>query len=150
MAHRLILVVVSSSFLLASASAAVGTISASDLWRAGKYEQAIDAGKAANTAEGLSVAARAAVSDMMTRIPPCLDCVHRAQDLARKAIVADPKAPLPRVYLAVSLGYEARIVGLLASQSRGISEESKSSLETAIASDPKNALAVATLGRLEY
>ncbi|HEY5237943.1 MAG TPA: hypothetical protein VIJ62_06130 [Rhizomicrobium sp.] len=83
---------------------------------------------------------------MMTRIPPCLDCVLRAQDLARRAIAADPKAPLPHVYLAVSLGYEARIVGLLESQSKGIPEESKSALEAAIAFDPKNTLAIATLG----
>jgi tetratricopeptide (TPR) repeat protein len=146
MVHRWIWVALASFFLSVSASAAIGPDTAPELWRAGKYEQAIEAGTAANTAEGLSVAARAAVSDVMTRIPPCLDCVHRAQDLARKAIAADPKAPLPHVYLAVSLGYEARIVGLLESQRKGLGEESKSALEAAIAADPKNAFAIATLG----
>lgn len=136
-----------SVFLGAPAVAAGGPdSSALELWRAGKYEQAIEAGKAANTAESWSVAAGAAVSDIMTRIPPCLDCVRRAQDLARRAIAGDPKAPLPHVYLAIALGYEARIVGLLESRRRKLAEDSKSALDVAIAADPKNAFAVATLG----
>lgn len=129
-----------------SASAATAPDQPYELWRDGKYDQAIQVGEATNTPEGLSVAARAALSDMMMRIPPCLDCVHRAEDLARKAIAADPKAPLPHVYLAVSLGYEARIVGMMEAQRQGISDTVKKALDTAIADDPKNSFAIATLG----
>jgi tetratricopeptide (TPR) repeat protein len=147
MVHRWKGIVLGSLLLAASSSAAAAAADALlELWRTGKYEQAIEAGEAADTAQSLSLAARAAVSDMMMRIPPCLECVHRAQALARKAIAADPKAALPLTYLAVSLGYEARIVGLLESQRKGLAGESRSAIDAAIAADSKNSFAVATLG----
>lgn len=146
MRRGLACLVLGSIFLGASTLAAVGPNAIYELWRAGEYEQAIKAGTVENTPESLSIAARAAVSDMMMRVPPCLDCVHRAEEAARTAIAADPKAALPHIYLAVALGYEARIVGLLRSQQKGIPEESRNALGAAIAADPKNAFAIATLG----
>ncbi len=141
-----VLAVLGSIFFSVSASAAGEPNPALEFLRAGKYEQAIEAGKAQNTAKGLSIAAYAAVSDIMLRIPPCLDCVHRAEDLARQAIAVDPKAPLPHVYLAVSLGYETRIIGALESQRKGLAKEMKSALDYAIAADPKNTFAITSLG----
>jgi hypothetical protein len=117
-----------------------------DLWREGKYDQAIAAGQAQKTPDGLSVAARAAVSDMSLRIPPCLECVMKADAIVRKAIAADPKASLPKIYLAAVLGYHGRIAGMLESQRQGFGEESKKVLEDALAVDPKNPLLLATMG----
>ena len=42
---------------------------------------------------GATLAARAALSQLMLHIPPCLECARRAEQLARDAIKADPTAP---------------------------------------------------------
>jgi len=117
-----------------------------DLWRDGKYDQAMAAGEAQKTPEGLSVAARAAVSDMSLRIPPCLDCVTKAEAIVRKAMAADPKAVLPKIYLAAVLGYEGRIVGLMQAQSKGFAGQSQKALQDGLAIEPKNPLLLATMG----
>ncbi|HEY4124447.1 MAG TPA: hypothetical protein VGM36_07520, partial [Rhizomicrobium sp.] len=114
-----------------------------DLWSQGKYEEAIKSGLAENTPEGLSVAARAAVSDMTMHTTPCMDCVKRAEDLSRKALAADPKAALPTIYLAAALGYRGRIIGLMAAQSAKLGEQSKQAIEDAMAAHPKDAELVA-------
>lgn len=119
---------------------------ANELWRSGKYEQAIGAGLVDKSPAGATTAARAAVSEMMLHTSPCLDCVHRAELLARAAIKADPGAPSAHVYLAVALGYEARILGALQAARRGLARESRNELEAALKLDPANALALATLG----
>ncbi len=117
-----------------------------DLWTQGKYEEAIKSGLAENTPEGLSVAARAAVSDMTMHTTPCMDCVKRAEDLSRKALAANPKAALPTIYLAAALGYRGRIIGLMAAQSAKLGEQSKQAIEEAMAAHPKDAQLIATMG----
>jgi hypothetical protein len=117
-----------------------------ELWRSGKYEQAIASGVADKTPAGATLAARAALSQLMLHIPPCLECARRAEQLARDAIKADPTAPAAHVYLAVALGYEARIVGALAAARDGLARQSRHELEAALHAEPQNALALATLG----
>jgi tetratricopeptide (TPR) repeat protein len=117
-----------------------------DLWNQGKYEEAIKAGLAEKTPEGLAVAARAAVSDMTMHAPPCLPCVERAEDLSRKALAADPKGALPTIYLAATLGYRGRIIGLMASQSTKLGEQSEQAIKDALALHPKNAQLIAAMG----
>ncbi|HEY5238892.1 MAG TPA: hypothetical protein VIJ62_10970 [Rhizomicrobium sp.] len=117
-----------------------------DLWRDGKYDQAIAAGEAQKTPEGLSVAARSAVSDMSLHIPPCLDCVNKAEVVVRKAMAADPKAVLPKIYLAAVLGYEGRLIGLMQAQSKGLAGQSQKALQDGLAIEPKSPLLLATMG----
>jgi hypothetical protein len=117
-----------------------------DLWSQGKYEEAIKSGLAENTPEGLSVAARAAVSDMTMHTTPCMECVKRAEDLSRKALAANPKAALPTIYLSAALGYRGRIIGLMAAQSAKLGEQSKQAIDDALAVHPKDAQLIATLG----
>jgi len=117
-----------------------------DLWTQGKYDEAIKTGLAENNAEGLSVAARAAASDMTMRTKPCLECTTRTEELARKALAADPKAALPTIYLAGALGYRGRIIGMMASQSAKLGEQSKAAIEAALAAHPKDAQLLATMG----
>ena len=78
------------------------------LYAAGRYEDAMKAGAALGTAQGFTVAARAALADAQTRDQPCLACLRRAEGFARRAVAADPNMPDAQTYLAVSLGYEAR------------------------------------------
>ncbi len=117
-----------------------------DLWVQGKYDEAIKAGLAANDADGLAVAARAAASDMTMHTTPCMDCVKRTEELARKALAASPKGALPTIYLAAALGYKGRILGLMASQREKLGEQSRQALEDALAAHPNEAQLLATMG----
>jgi hypothetical protein len=115
------------------------------LYQAGKYEQAIAAGTLEATALGYATAARAALADAMLK-SPCLECLKRAADLSHKSIVADPKLSDAYVYLAVSLGYQARIIGPLRAQLGGYPDEARRNLDKALRADPENAWALAALG----
>src|SRR6185312_14198347 len=63
-----------------------------DIYATGRYDEAMRAG-----------AASAALADATTRPSPCLDCLYRAEEFARKAIAADPRLVEGHVYLAVAM-----------------------------------------------
>ena len=116
------------------------------LYAHGDYEQAVRLGEASHTAPGLAVAARAVLADEVLRETPCLSCLERAEALARQAVAADPHFALGRVWLAVALGYEARIIGSVKARVKNSPAQSRTALDAAIAEDPKNAFAVSALG----
>ncbi len=115
------------------------------LYQAGKYQQAIAAASAEDGAPGFTLASRAALADAVVRAP-CLDCLKRAEALARKAVARDPNLADAHVYLAVSLGYQARITGPVKARLAGDAEQAKSHLDIALAREPQNAWALAALG----
>ena len=115
------------------------------LYQAGKYEPAIAAAVAQNNATGFALAARAALGEALTQ-KPCLSCLQRAEGFARKAIAADAHLPDGHTYLAVCLGYQARIIGTVRARLAGYAEDSKTNLDVALASDPHNVLALMALG----
>lgn len=119
---------------------------AMDLWTKGKYDDAIKQGLSENSPEGLSIAARAAVSDMMLHTTPCMDCINRAEDLSRKALAADPKASVPTLCLVAALSYRGHLIGLIASQNAKLGEISKQTIEDALAAHPKDPQLLAALG----
>ena len=112
----------------------------------GDYEQAERVGEASHTAPGLAIAARAVLADAVLRDTPCLACLERAESLARQAITADPHHAFGQVWLAVALGYQARIIGSVKARMNNSPAQSKAALETAVSDDPKNAFAVSALG----
>lgn len=112
----------------------------------GDYEQAARLGEAAHTAPGLAIAARAVLADEVLRDTPCLPCLERAESLSRQAVAADPHYALGQVWLAVALGYQARITGAVKARMKNAPAQSKAALETAVADDPRNAFAVSALG----
>jgi len=116
------------------------------LYKAGQFAQAEAAGVAQNDSAGLAIAARAVLAENAMRDQPCLDCLHHAEDLARRAIAADPKIPEGHIYLAAAIGYESRIIGNIAAQSKGYADEAKRELDAALADDPNDAWALAALG----
>jgi hypothetical protein len=120
--------------------------SAPDLYAAGKYEDAIAAGTAQHNADGYVIAARAALADALLRAAPCLDCFKRVEQFARRAAAANPKNSDAHVYVAVALGYQARIIGIVQARVDGDAEIAKKELDTALTLDPNNALALAALG----
>ena len=115
------------------------------LYQAGQYPDAIKAGIHDNTGQSLATATRAALAVAAER-SPCLDCLNLAESLARKSIAADAKLGEPRVYLAVTLGYKARIEGRIHARFNGYAEEAKSSLDAALKANPNDAWALAAIG----
>ena len=134
--------------LLAGAVSAHAERSATDyqLYAQGKYDEAIKAGLAANDAVGFAVASRSTLAEDASRDQPCLECLKRAEDYARRAIAADPKQPDGWVYLAYSLGLKAHIEGPILARLKGYPGQVKSALDAALAADPKNAWALAARG----
>ena len=116
------------------------------LYAEGQYDEAIAAGLAQNDAMGLAVAARSALAQESSRDQPCLECLRRAEDYAKRAAIADPKLPDARVYFAVSLGLESHIIGPVTSRLYGYPGKAKRALDAALAADPKNAWALAAMG----
>jgi tetratricopeptide (TPR) repeat protein len=117
-----------------------------DIYAAGHYPDAIKAGIASNTATGYLTAARATLADATTRPKPCLDCLRRAEDFARKAVALDPHLADAHVYLAVAMGYEARIVGPVWARAHNYPGQAKDALDAALAVDPKDPWALGALG----
>ena len=131
---------------LVAAAPARAADQAYSLYAAGKYDEAMRAGSEEGTAIGYATAARAALADATTREAPCLPCLHRAEDFAFHATLVDPKLPDGQTYLAVSFGYEARLVGPITARFRGYPSRAKKALDKALAADPKNPWALAALG----
>ena len=116
------------------------------LYASGKYDDAMRAGVAARTAQGFAIAARAALADAAMRPEPCLDCLKRAEDFARKAGHADASAADGHVWLAAALGLEGRITGLIRARLANSPAEAKAELDAALKDDPGNAHALAAMG----
>ena len=130
---------------LAGPSLAAG-IAPFDLYKAGQYEDAIKAGEAANTGQGLAVAARAAFAEANLSEMPCLPCLQRVESYARRSIALDSMHPDAFVYLAAAFGYQARIVGPITAQFRRYPEDAKAALDHALAVAPNDDWALAALG----
>jgi hypothetical protein len=117
-----------------------------DLYEQGKYDAAIAAGAAQNTASGFAIAARSELAAETMRATRCIECVQRAQEYARKAIAADPKNADGHVFLAVALGREGRLLSTFTVLRRAYPSKAKAELDAAVAADPKSYFAWSALG----
>ena len=116
------------------------------IYASGDYEAAIRAGVAMNSAEGFAIAARAALAEAAMSPNPCLSCLERAEDFARKAITADTHQADGHVWLASALGLEGRIIGMIRARLADSPAEAKANLDAALADDPRNPYALAAMG----
>jgi hypothetical protein len=117
-----------------------------ELYRAGKYEEAIAAGEAANDGNGLAVAARAAFAEANLSEKPCLSCLRRVEALARRSIAKDATHPEAFIYLAAGVGYEARIVGNIRAQLARYPEIAKEAIDHALSVAPNDDWSLAAAG----
>lgn len=117
-----------------------------DLYRAGKYEEAIAAGEATKTGNGLAVAARAAFAEANLSDKPCLPCLKRVEDLARRSIALDSAHPEAFIYLAAAVGFEARIIGNVRAQFARIPETAKAAIDHALDVAPNDDWSLAAAG----
>ena len=129
---------------LASSPADTGALFA--LYAQGHYQDAMHRGEESRSAEDLAIAARAALADAMTRPEPCLSCLERAEEDARRAIALDAHNADGHVWLATSLGYEARLQGVMHASWNNSPGQAKEQLDEALAADPNNPYALAALG----
>jgi len=132
------------ALVLAASPAENGSLFA--LYAQGQYDEAMRQGASAGTAAGFAIAARAAMADAMMHPAPCLECLKRAEDYARRSIAADKDAADGHVWLAAALGYEARIVGLVRARLDNDPAQAKANLDDALKAQPDNAYALAALG----
>lgn len=116
------------------------------LYAEGHYPEAMRRGEESHTAQGLAIAARAALADAMMRPEPCLPCLQRGEEDARRAIALDARQPDAHVWLAASLGYQARILGVVRTGLTDSPAQAKAELDQALALDPSNPYALAALG----
>ena len=116
------------------------------LYAEGHYEDAMRQGEASGNAAGLAIAARAALADAMMKPAPCLECLKRSEAYARRAVAADARMADGHVWLAASLGYEARIRGLVRARLEGDPDQAREHLDQALKLDGANAYALAGLG----
>jgi tetratricopeptide (TPR) repeat protein len=133
--------------VLAPVSAAAATADeVYAIYARGDYAEAIHAGETSNSAAGLATAARAVLADDVLRDSPCMPCLQRAESLARQAVALDPHHAFGQVWLAVALGYQARITGAIKARLANTPAQSKAALDQAVRDDPGNAFAVSALG----
>jgi hypothetical protein len=116
------------------------------LYASGQYDAAMREGAAAGTAEGFAIAARAALADAAMRGRPCLECLQRAEDFARRAVAAGAAQADGHVWLAAVLGLEGRLTGVVRAQLSNSPQEAKAQLDLALRDDPHNAYALAAMG----
>ena len=131
--------------VLLAAGLATNAQTAKQLYDAGKYEQAEAVGVSQNTAESLTYAARAALArDQMGA--PCLDCLKRAEALARSAVAINPNDANAHIYLAAAIGYQGRIIGMVQARLANYPAQAKENIDAALQADPSNGRALAALG----
>jgi hypothetical protein len=132
--------------LLAGAAVAADNDALFALYAKGDYAEAARAGAAAHTAYGYALAARAILAEEVLGSAPCLECLQRAEAVARQAVAADPKLADGQIWLAVALGYESRITGIISARLHRRPEQARDALEAAVKADPHNPYAVSALG----
>ena len=116
------------------------------IFEKGDYLGAAKAAAAAGGATNLALAARATLADATLRDLPCMECLQNAERYARQSIAADPDNMEGHIHLAVSLGYQARIIGPIRARFARFPEQAKEEIETALRLAPTNHWALSAAG----
>ncbi|MCE9522460.1 MAG: hypothetical protein K8S25_08530 [Alphaproteobacteria bacterium] len=120
---------------------------AQDAFQDGRYILAATLSEAEGSAEAFAFAARARTADAITREHDvCLDCLIHAEQSAQTAIDRDAKLAEGYVQLAIAIGFRGRIISSFAAQSEGLAEKGRAAIDKALALDPANVWARASLG----
>jgi hypothetical protein len=143
---RLHLIAAGVALLLVAAAGPPSNPRAEDYYDRGGYLAAAKAGEDDGSAAGLSIAARATLADATLRDMACLDCLKRAENYARRAIMTDAKYSEGHVELAASLGFQARLVGSLRARLRRYPEQAKEAIDAALKLTPNDPWALSAAG----
>jgi tetratricopeptide (TPR) repeat protein len=117
------------------------------LYAEGAYAEAVAAALAHGDAGMDALAARALLAQArLARRGERAGLVGRALEAARRAVARDPQHLEGNLQLALALGYQGRAMGNLAAHQRGLAEEARAAIDTALAVAPDNPWAQALLG----
>jgi tetratricopeptide (TPR) repeat protein len=116
-------------------------------YRSGNYELAANISEQTGTAASYAFAAQALVADAISRKEGfCIPCLEKAERLAEHAIELDPRLIDGYLQDAVAIGFRGRGVGITEARAQGLAEKARAVLDKAIAIDPTNVWARASLG----
>jgi hypothetical protein len=132
-----------SLLLFAAASPDLGP---EELYARGGYLAAAEAGVMEGGGAGYALAARATLADATLRAMPCIDCLRRAQELARRGIAVDADYAEGYIEMAAAMGFEARIIGPLRSRIANYPQAAKNAIDKALELDPGNPWALSAAG----
>jgi hypothetical protein len=117
-----------------------------ELYARGGYLAAAEAGARIGDGAYYALAARATLADATLREDPCLECLRRAQELARLGISQDPNIVESYVELAAAMGYEARLIGPIRARLASLPGESETAIRKALKLAPDDPWALAAAG----
>jgi len=132
----------------------LGTAAASDLatareiFASGDFPRAAEEARSTETAEGLALAARAALvhADLVAEPQDRLKFIEQGEEDARAAIAMAPDFAEGHLQLAVALGFKARLEGRLTAHAEGYADEARAHLEYVAVREPDNPWMHALLG----
>lgn len=117
-----------------------------ELYVAGQFTEAERAALTQGTAAGYALAARSELAAETMRTEPCLECLKRAEAYSLQAVAADPRLVEGHIEYVIALGFETRLIGMIAAHFKGYAEKAKQHIDAALATDPGNPWAWAALG----
>lgn len=116
-------------------------------YRTGAYERAAEVSQSEGSAASFAFAAQAIIADAISRKDGyCTPCLAKAEQLAERAISLDPHLIDGYLQSAVAVGFRGRSIGLSEARAEGLAEQAKDRLDKAMAIDPTNVWARASLG----
>lgn len=138
---------VASHWLFGSVACAAIPETALRAYRTGAYERAAQVSESEGSAASFAFAAQAVIADAISRKDGfCTPCLAKAEQLAERAISLDPRLIDGYLQSAVAVGFRGRSIGLTEARAEGLAEEAKDRLDKAMAIDPTNVWARASLG----
>jgi tetratricopeptide (TPR) repeat protein len=117
-----------------------------ELYARGGFLAAAEAGARIGDGSTYALAARATIADATLRDLPCLECLRRAQELARLGITQDSNFVDNHIMLAAAIGYEARLIGAIRARLANYPSASKEAIDTALKLAPHDPLALSVAG----
>jgi hypothetical protein len=117
-----------------------------ETYEKGEYLAAAEEAAQEGGGPGFALAARATLADATLREMPCMPCLQKAEDYARRAIAADANYAEGYIELAIALGYEARLMGLLRARLNRFGEQAKDAIDMALQLKPDDPWAQAAAG----
>lgn len=117
------------------------------LYFAGDYEKSSEIAAREGSSEALAFAAQSLIAEAITEPHGfCLSCLQRAEVMADRAIALDPNRAEGYVQKAIAIGFRGRAIGIAQARSEGLAGQAKAQLDAALALEPENIWAQASLG----
>lgn len=145
---RLTALIICLSLILPALSQAASLDKAQSEFTHGQFLAAADLARATQTAAGDALASRSTLvyAELLAPEGERAGLIAKAEADARRAIARDSDNPEGHLYLAIALGFRARLEGRMAAHFTGLGKEAKQHIEQAQELAPNSAWGHAVLG----